>query len=212
MKKLPVYQLVLGDSAIEGVQANALVEDPANGFAFLAFSKDAPEIVKLAADAMKRNVTGVLLAPDQRIYRRDQKRGEYEVFFSKENIEAIVKNFSKNLRFGSVNLEHEVPVQGVHMIESWLTGDPDKAKALGFDVPAGTWMATFHVENDEIWEAILAGVFKGFSIEGLFGLQLVEMTAEIDEQTECEAFLTMLQDDAITDEEKIQRTKKLILK
>ena len=43
------------------------------------------------------------------------------------------------------------------------------------NVPVGTWMGTFKIDNDEIWnDYVKTGEVKGFSIEGLFGHNLVQ--------------------------------------
>lgn len=217
-KKLPLYKLVTSDEA-EGVTANAFVEDPANGFAFLAFNKQS-EVAPLAmaADKMKRNVTGVLLAPEQRIYRRNEQFGEHQVYFTADNIEQIVKRFSKNLRFRNVNLEHAVPVEGVTMIESWITGEGDKAKSLGFDVPQGTWMATFHVEDEAIWNNVLNGTYKGFSIEGLFGMELQMAAQDVPQdvvpqpELTIEQFLETMHSDTISDADKMKYLADILFK
>ena len=35
-------------------------------------------------------------------------------------------------------------------------------------MPEGTWMVSLKVEDDQLWQEIKAGKYKGFSIEGLF--------------------------------------------
>ena len=32
----------------------------------------------------------------------------------------------------------------------------------------GSWFISMKVENDEVWQSVLNGTFKGFSVEGLF--------------------------------------------
>ena len=36
------------------------------------------------------------------------------------------------------------------------------------DLPDGTWFGSFYVENPKVWDAVKAGMVKGFSVEGLF--------------------------------------------
>jgi hypothetical protein len=36
------------------------------------------------------------------------------------------------------------------------------------NIPDGSWVATFSVENDEVWELIKSGEYSGFSLEGFF--------------------------------------------
>jgi hypothetical protein len=36
------------------------------------------------------------------------------------------------------------------------------------DVADGSWFGSFYVENEEVWNKVKAGEFRGFSVEGLF--------------------------------------------
>lgn len=38
-------------------------------------------------------------------------------------------------------------------------------------MPAGTWMMAFRVDDDEIWQGVKDGIFKGFSIGGVATIQ-----------------------------------------
>lgn len=51
-------------------------------------------------------------------------------------------------------------------------------------VPKGSWIIGMKVENDEVWNAIKKGEYRGFSIEGLFNFELVpeEKTEKKDEE------------------------------
>lgn len=221
IKDLPVFEILV-DGA-EGVIANAFVKHPANEYSFIAFSEEEKKKL-LFLSAEERLVSGVLIAPDQKIYRRDQDTGyEYYVFFSKETIKDIVKNFAKNASFNNVNSEHKSTLmEGAFMVESWIVGQNDKSSDLGFDVPTGAWMATFYVENDSLWNDIKDGTYKGFSVEGLFSLKQVKMNSEVEskeevkeevkeaaievqEQKDENIFLSILNDEKLTEKEKEEK-------
>lgn len=56
------------------------------------------------------------------------------------------------------------------MFESYII---DRQRGItppkGFeDIADGSWFGSFKVENDNIWQEVKAGTFKGFSVEGLF--------------------------------------------
>lgn len=208
-KNLPLYEMILSPD-VPGVMMNALTSDPANEFKFVAFSKGTPVTKK--ADNLKRNVTGVLLTPDQHIYQNDDQRGEHYITFSRDTIEQVVKRFSKNLRFGETNIEHENKIDGVYIVESWLSGTKsDKAMELGFSVKPGTWMVTMHAENDDVWQSILDGTFKGFSIEGLFASKRVAASKQPTQEESIEAFLKEMRRPDLTPEEKVAYAKKMLL-
>jgi len=66
------------------------------------------------------------------------------------------------------------------VVESWIIQDSelDKAKALGFDLPAGTWMVSVKPKDKTLIEN---EKYKGFSIEGKFNLDLIEDNMQNEE-------------------------------
>ena len=56
------------------------------------------------------------------------------------------------------------------LLESWIVEDPemDKSKTLGFNVPEGSWMVSYKINNQETWNKIKDGTINGFSIAGNF--------------------------------------------
>jgi len=44
----------------------------------------------------------------------------------------------------------------------------DKSKAMGFNVPAGSWMASYKINDEETWQKIKEGELQGFSVAGQF--------------------------------------------
>ena len=84
------------------------------------------------------------------------------------------------------DLEHNKKndVNGV-IIESWIVEDSmiDKSVLYGLkNVPVGTWMISVKVEDKQFWdEYVKTNKVRGFSIEGAFGQELVEMMANRQE-------------------------------
>jgi len=62
-----------------------------------------------------------------------------------------------------------MPVKA-HMTSSWMVEDPDndKSNIYNLNVPKGTWMAEYKIEDDNVWQMIKDGVINGYSIEGFF--------------------------------------------
>jgi hypothetical protein len=80
--------------------------------------------------------------------------------------------------------EHQVKVEGVHFVESWIKeGEQDKSVHLGIDVPINTWLVGGYVENDSLWEEVKAGKVKGFSIEGIYS-EAIAADLELQELVE----------------------------
>lgn len=157
------------------VSAISLVDEPAIEQYFIALSKESEEeelILSLAkADTEQRIVTGPALIPNKFIHRYDSNREKFYIYFTKESVKNISQLYLVESRQKNVNLQHDKNTftKDVTMVESWIVETPemDKAKALGFDVPKGTWMISMKIESDEIWDNIIKkGKANGFSIEG----------------------------------------------
>lgn len=185
--ELPIYKLVINpEDEDTGVEFVALVNTPAIERNFQAFKSQ-----KFTADEEKRIVTGPLMIPDQLIYRRDNSFGEYYVTYDAEMVKKIAEKFMRNQNSNNVNKEHKDQVDGVFMFETFLKDSSRGISApKGFeDLPEGTWFGSYKVYNDEVWNDVKDGTFKGFSVEGEFLHQPheskfsknVELTALLDE-------------------------------
>ena len=117
-------------------------------------------------------VSGALMLADELIYRNNDVIGEHYVKFSADTIKQIAIKFAKKKYQNHVNLMHDPNqiVNGVTMFESWITDKKRGIKAMqGFeDVADGSWFGSFYVENPQVWDEIKNGVYKGFSVEGMF--------------------------------------------
>ena len=162
------------DDELTGINAISLVESPAVEKDFLCFSKE-KETVKLNFDNAKRVISGVVCLADTPIYRYNKKYGEYYVVFSKETIQKMVEKFAKMDLFKSVNLQHDDTkfVDGIYMFESYIINKERGINPVEFsDIPDGSWIASYKVENDELWGEIINGnKLNGFSLQGLFELE-----------------------------------------
>ncbi len=162
----------------EGVFAISLVENPAIEIDFIALSKE--NIIKLAeVSEEKRLLISPVLIPNQPIYRRDDKGNEFNIVFPEETILKAQQNFYKQGFQRNSNIEHDdsLTLNDVTFVESWIKEDDthDKSLKYGFDLPNGTWFAVMKVENDEAWQKVKNGEVKGFSIEGSFDLEKINL-------------------------------------
>jgi hypothetical protein len=126
---------------------------------------------KFALEKDKQVVVGPAMVPDMEIFRRDEDGEEYYVKFSAETIAKIQQKFMRETRLGATNLDHDETVDGgSYIFESWLVeSESDKANSVyKLGVPVGTWMVKMKVTNPKVWEAVKAGKYNGFSIEGNF--------------------------------------------
>jgi len=164
---LELFELILSEEG-DGVFANSFVEKGAIERDFVAFDK--VEIQFQSINEEQRLVAGPLLIPNKKIPRMDDEFGIYTVYFKPETIAEISKRFMKNKYNSEVTIDHDKKVNDVYLVESWIIEESkrDKSNLYGFTLPKGSWFGIYKVENDEVWNDVKAGKYKGFSIEGLF--------------------------------------------
>lgn len=169
-KDLPVFELRISDKLTDDSEVNfvALVDRPAIQRDFLTFNETTRFAVE---DEEQHIVTGPAMIPDSLIYRNDTK-GEYYVVFGAETINQIAHKFFQKGYQANINIMHkqDAVVSDSVFYESWLV-DREKGKMplKGFeDLPDGTWFLTAKINNEDTWQKIKSGEYKGFSVEGLF--------------------------------------------
>ena len=178
---IPVYNAIISDEET-GMMKISLVDDPAVMSDFQAFDRHHIPQMYAISDEEKRLVRGVVMRADFPIYRRDDKIGEYYIIYKADQIRLMAEKYLAEGRQNHVNLMHEEgsDVEGVQMVQYFIKGDG--VTVDGFDECAdGSLFAEFHVVNDDVWEDIKAGTYKGFSLEGYFDLQPETDADEVQE-------------------------------
>ena len=188
-KKLKRYKVGLDSETM----AISLVSEPAIEIDFIHMSKDEERKPIFLEKDEKYMVYGPVLIPDVDIYRNNGEQ-EYYLSFTKESIEKMSQEYMKDFKQYNVSLQHEEQVDEVCMVESWVVMDSyrDKANALGFSVPEGTWMAAFKVNNIDTWNRIKDGELKGFSVESMISLEEFSKNDNNMDNTNEEMFLDKL--------------------
>ena len=119
----------------------------------------------------ERVVVGRAMIPDQLILHKDENGMPFHVFFSKDTVEKIAEKFFEYNKQNNTDINHddEITTQNT-LLESWIVDNPemDKAKSLGFNVPEGTWMTSYKINDEETWQKIKNGELNGYSIAGNF--------------------------------------------
>ena len=98
-------------------------------------------------------------------------------------------------------------VDDVYMIESFIIDskrgvNPPK----GYALTDGSWFGSFKVDNEEVWnDFIKTGKFRGFSVEGLFNTQRVDVLS----QKEIDEIIEVVKE---VDESKLEDVKMLLKK
>jgi hypothetical protein len=175
---------------IHQLQLYHLCEFPAIEEDFIALSKQKVEFKKINED--KRIIIGLALIPNKPIYRKNEDK-EYYIYFSKETVRKSSELFLKNNRNNEATLEHNLKANGVSVIESWIVEDvqKDKTALYGLNAVEGSWAVVMKIYNDEIWEDVKLGKYKGLSIEGYYADKIEKPKAELKSQEEIDADLLL---------------------
>jgi hypothetical protein len=181
---IPTYQITIDPAYAEngedlGIEQIAFTATPAIKVKGMAFSSQAKPL--FFSDELKYRITAPALIPME-IYRFDEdSKEEYNVKFTKEEIELIHGKFMKQMVNRDLfNLEHDqsktVPA---YVLEAWIVDTPMEDKAyssFGIEVPEGTLMVTAQVTDKEYYAELVSQEQIGFSIEGYLGMKLKEQT------------------------------------
>jgi len=116
-------------------------------------------------------ITGPSMTPDILIPRKNEDGSVFHVYFTKETIEKISRKFLEENKQHQTDINHDDSITSENtLLESWIVTDPemDKSKSMGFDVPVGTWMVSYKINNEDTWNKIKNKELNGFSITGSF--------------------------------------------
>jgi len=181
-RELPIYEIMIDlNDPDTSVSFNSLVVHPAHEKMFNTFSKQ----VKYQFNDDEQIITGIAISADTPIYRREeQSNEEYYVVFTPKAIKDIVFDYARRNNFNNVNLEHDETrvVDGIFMVMSYIIDEekgftaPERFK----DATNGSWLVSYKVTDKEVYEAAKNGVFKGFSVEGVFNL--IETGSSMEEE------------------------------
>lgn len=171
-----------------GLTCISLVEDEAVRSKFINFAADQPKQMLFKANEEHRTISGVALRADFPIYRIDEDGNPYYIVFDGKTIEQMVKRYAKNNLMNQVSLQHNGKlVDGIYLYESYIINKkrgivPEEFK----DIEDRSWIVSFYVEDDEIWNEIKNGnSLQGFSVECLINLQKKKLTPVTKQSTPC---------------------------
>ena len=180
---IPVYDAQILDED-SGMIKISLVDDPAVMSNFQAFDAQKKLLMYEVADEEKRLVRGVVMRADFPIFRRDKEMGEYYIIYKADTIRQMAEKYLVENRQNNINLMHEADsdVDGVQMVQFFIKDSSAGVSPTNFDeIADGSLFGEFHVTNDEVWDQIKDGTYKGFSLEGIFDLSPEQDKDEIQE-------------------------------
>lgn len=184
---MQIYYAQINEEDLDmGLSCVSLVTDPAVQSKFLHFNEEEPQQILFKADEEQRIITGVALRADFPIYRIDEEGNPYYIVFEKTTIDKMVKQYAAKGMFNNVSLQHNGKnITGVNLYESYIINrqrglDPEEFK----NIENGSWICSFHITNDEIWNEIKNGnSLQGFSVECMINLQKKKLTPVTKQST-----------------------------
>lgn len=196
MNNLPIYNALI-DSEEDGLLVMSLVEYPATEFNWLAFNKDENQktLTYSIQDEEKHILCGVVMLADTPIYRREFTGYEYYIQYQRETLEQMAEKMLFENTFNNIDLQHngEILPKGAVVLRELFIKDSEKGiNPKGFeDVPNGSLLCTYKVNDEELWSSCKNGTYQGFSLEGMFTVSKAEnfeKETEEDQQTEQEIY------------------------
>ena len=181
MAELQNIEMVIKDEEEHGVYALSLVDTPATGDETVLLSAEKEQVelsevlgnnqmVQLAeVDKEKQLIMGVVLMPNQPIYRKSGER-EYNIHFKAHTIEKAAYLYMSQLNNNNATVQHKKPVTGVSVVESWIVLDSqkDKSAMYGKEYPVGSWAVVMRVHDTAKWEEYKENGTTNISLEGVF--------------------------------------------
>lgn len=180
---IPVYDALILDGE-SGMLKISLVDDPAVMSSFQAFDNTKKLLMYEVADEEKRLVRGVIMRADFPIYRRDAQMGEYYIIYKADTIRQMAEKYLVENRQNNFNLMHEEgsDVDGIQMVQFFIKDSSAGVSPASFEeIADGSLFGEFHITNDEVWDEVKKGTYKGFSLEGIFDLAPEQDKDEIQE-------------------------------
>ena len=176
---METYKVLFKEEDTEGVFAISLVDSPAMESNFIALSKEDNLMQLKVIDEKKMILMGAVLIPNKPIYR-NQNGKEFNIVFPAETVNLALINFQKNGHQNNSTLEHDEKrkLKDVTFVQNWIKENDvnDKSIIYGINEPIGTWFTIMKAHTTEAFE--LAKQMKGFSIDGFFDLEKINLKTE----------------------------------
>lgn len=165
MNSIPTYQVSLDNLAMFAI---SLVERPAIESDASLFSNQVS--LFSVQDASKHIVWGPIIRVDFPILRTDDSGNPYYIVFSREVAQKLVSDYLSMGFANNTNLGHtSFFPSGIEPLSFFFKDSSLGISPKGYeDISEGSAFAMMHISNPDVWQALIDGTFKGFSIECTF--------------------------------------------
>jgi hypothetical protein len=206
---MEVFKVKYDDETDGDLYGISIVDDPANGFDFIAMSSKVE--IKLASDKKKQILYGIVLRPEQKIYREFEDGTPFQLMFDAPTIERfsqdfMMKGYQRNSTF---NHEEDLKLTDSTVVESWIVmnKENDKGNNIGLPVENGDWVVGMKLSDKSWGEYIETGKAKGFSIDSFIQFEKINMKKTCEDCLTQEVELNSRENNK---EENMSMLKKLI--
>jgi hypothetical protein len=206
---MEVFKVKYDDETDGDLYGISIVDDPANGFDFIAMSSKVE--IKLASDKKKQILYGIVLRPEQKIYREFEDGTPFQLMFDAPTIERfsqdfMMKGYQRNSTF---NHEEDLKLTDSTVVESWIVmnKENDKGNNIGLPVENGDWVVGMKLSDKSWGEYVETGKAKGFSIDSFIQFEKINMKKTCEDCLTQEVELNSRENNK---EENMSMLKKLI--
>lgn len=198
-----------------GIFGNALSSNPAVRDDIFLYNNVLTEY-KFNDD--KREMTSVMMLPDTLITK---PYGDYKIktVYNVEDTRLMMQQFSKRHLNSTLNIDHNADLtvdtfneKGeplVYMFESYQLNENIEDKRFKDLNGTNAWIATYKVEDDNIWELAKSKFFKGFSVELLSAVKFDANTADKMIDNELNKMNTIINNNDLSEEVKYMKINEI---
>lgn len=197
MNNIPIYYAdIIAEN--DGVYTMSLVDCPATEFDWLCFSENKKEIQKFSIQNEDEHILmGVVMCANTPIYRRNGDF-EYYIQYAPQTLEKMAEKMLNDNTFNNIDLQHNGKIlpKGIVMMRELFIKNSERGIApKGFEnLPDGSLMCVYKINDEELWQACKNGTFKGYSLEGMFSISdEVEVKPNTDEDAEVEEVMSLIE-------------------
>lgn len=167
---LPLVQFTFDENDPKsGMKAISLVNEPAIESDFHYFDSAKPSKQYFQVAGYEGIVQGLALVPDKPILRYDMNNEPYYGYFTSETIKKLRDSFQKHLQTNNVSTDHNGKSVDGYLTESFIIDSESRladVKARGItDATMGSWFVQYKIEDPKVFQRVVDGELKGFSIE-----------------------------------------------
>lgn len=158
------------DDDCTGMHYISLVQNPAVETNWLAFEADKINKYQVE-DEDQHIITGVVMRADFPILKEIPNKGKCYIKYEKETLKEMALKFFKNGEQNNITVthNHNNKTDKVNIFEMYIKDVERGINPKGFEtIEDGSLMASFKVNDEQIWEEIKEGKWRGFSLEGAF--------------------------------------------